>query len=1083
MSRIQRINKNTLFNISQFSNKLIKIAKYLTESGQFVMLDNSIMISDRQDHISLLDALDKDLDKASNLYYDIQKLLITVDDNGIVNELNNDEKDLSVLFGDKYNAKFNSIEITKDFSLNISKPMEKADIKSMLVTSLLDMNLQSYKHVQKVKTKLKNVDKESINNDNDAINYLVSSRDVNKIKELLEKINKLTDNTIEYRQSLSDEEKDLIDTQIVSERTMIDGVVQDSTYLKNGKIIQSSPKHKAEDIEKLNQLVKDTPCIGSMEIDKDADISKILDVVQKIKKLHINTDKQIDVKIRKLGNYNVNGMFIHGYNIVTVDVNQPSALLHEIVHAIDLTNHNLLYSQQRKDIINKLTQRMYDVCGGEDNFDEYESGMFKAGYLKNPAEVIARSGELAGILNLYGYEGENPEDFFKKIEILEKLKVSTADKKNVLLVKYIAEYDRRNIDFFNFKAMTPKELQEIQSYFSSYFNLKNGVFKPIDEVKIEAGIINLEGKDIRKTEKERNSFKPDDIPFSKVNYENIEDVYLANKKEKVIDPAEFAKLMCKNRFNLGRTTLSISKNAEYSYNAIFKKYVELVVEHGEEVEKKSLINYLSTANHEHQTGRINVVKELQEDMYPSDTKGEWFDYMSIAKDLLRPCEGRRFTHASGSKSFNDRHNEPLLKLLGVQHTAPLKTYSVKKTYIDNVNLLEPEELKLMCTNVEHRLSDLENYDKNDPYLHVSLLEMSDMFKEYTSALENKDLLSQVVEQKKEKFVIENENQFFSDIENVIKIETEKLFKVDVEDDLSSIRYAYRKPKLKLKLKDFNDDFLLQKFDDVIKNISEVSASIEKTKVYQKAINKEELTDKNKLSLMKKISLSNLNTDFSKTFISELNYKDVTNDKLSNLITLSGVSRGKDRAKIDFVNNINEAITDFIQKNNIRNDNYDINELKSILYHTSYDYAQDYHTENNNTNKQLQKGFQSHLAQKERIAAISNEKSNEILLNAKEYNKTLFELNNKIVKFMHKKDVLNDYVTFFAKDREFGNWATKKGHVELGQADVKSLLAVHGTDLRSKNAITELKSLHGIKDTPSKKLKAKKASSSQLGFDF
>lgn len=56
--------------------------------------------------------------------------------------------------------------------------------------------------------------------------------------------------------------------------------------------------------------------------------------------------------------------------------------------------------------------------------------------------------------------------------------------------------------------MSKDDLLEIKDYFKSYFNLKNGIFKDINDIKINSGIYNIDGKQIEKQkEKEKALIK------------------------------------------------------------------------------------------------------------------------------------------------------------------------------------------------------------------------------------------------------------------------------------------------------------------------------------------------------------------------------------------------------------------------------------------------------------------------------------------------------------------------------------------------------------------------------------------------
>jgi hypothetical protein len=65
MWKINRINRDTLLNISKYSNKVIKLAKYFQESNQPFIIQELMEISNQTDQIELLEAFDKDIKKNS----------------------------------------------------------------------------------------------------------------------------------------------------------------------------------------------------------------------------------------------------------------------------------------------------------------------------------------------------------------------------------------------------------------------------------------------------------------------------------------------------------------------------------------------------------------------------------------------------------------------------------------------------------------------------------------------------------------------------------------------------------------------------------------------------------------------------------------------------------------------------------------------------------------------------------------------------------------------------------------------------------------------------------------------------------
>ena len=78
------------------------------------------------------------------------------------------------------------------------------------------------------------------------------------------------------------EEKDLIDSKITSGRTMVDGILPNSTYIsKKEGIYQVSTLHKKDFGDKLpdllnnvNKLINESGYISGVEIDQDTDLEK-----------------------------------------------------------------------------------------------------------------------------------------------------------------------------------------------------------------------------------------------------------------------------------------------------------------------------------------------------------------------------------------------------------------------------------------------------------------------------------------------------------------------------------------------------------------------------------------------------------------------------------------------------------------------------------------------------------------------------------------------------------------------------------------------------------------------------------------
>lgn len=790
--------------------------------------------------------------------------------------------------------------------------------------------------------------------------------------------------------------------------------------------------------------------------------------MKKIKNLHVNTDNQFDFKIRKLGNYNVNGMFISGYNIVTVDVNSPSSLLHEIVHYVDLTNNELLYSQQRKDIVEKFKERMFEACGGEEAFEEYEASRFGKGYLSSSVEVIARLGELSGILNLYDYDGEDIEQFIKKVKVIEKFKISSADEKDILLVKYIDVYaSERNIDFFNFSQMSKDDLLEIKDYFKSYFNLKNGIFKDINDIKINSGIYNIDGKQIEKTERERKSFDQDKKPVSKINVNNIEQIYIKNKKDKIIDEVKFARHITAERINLARTTLSMPDLMTKS-SSTFDLFTSLVNEKGNIEEKKGIINILSFANSASNPSlNEKAVNSSLIDLMPNsnnDSINE-FNY-SVSKSLI-PWEGYTYKSANGKIAHSARFNIPILEKLGFNSNDNFNSTFKRDKPIAYIDLLNIEDLRTLESRVDKRINNLLNFNKNDEALHMSIFEMSNIFKELNSFLNCERNLKKINIAFDEQINFKGKDIFLNGLNELINKEVKNLLNNDLSDDRYSFDRRYGTPKFKIKLNDIKEEYLITIVDEVIEQIESVPPVVEKSAMYKKLKDGENVNIDKKIKIISKLLLSNLNEDYAKSLLSKLTINEMNNEKCSKLINFEGSQKGKNRTENTFNLKINEYVSNFIKNENITLNQYNSNDSKKILTNIAFNYISNYY---------LNKEMDSFKAGHNEFLEIEKSKNENLLKtfekikeSASIYEPVLFSINNKIVRFLNEKEVLKTYLDFIKSDKKLYN-NFRDEYVKEFKESVSKILNLHGNDLNSENALSEIAKIYGITlNTESKKL--------------
>lgn len=636
MWQMNRISKNTLLNISKYSNKLIKLAKYIQESNQPIIINELSSVDSLTDQVQLLEAFDKDLIKNVNDLYELQKLLITVQDDGTIPELNGEEKNIKILFGESYDEKNKLLNLPSSV-INIERPQEKESIKAQILKNFLGIDPKEYKLLLKTKDKLKEISISELTETTDKIKYIINKSDIDFVSKYTKKIGDLVNSIFEIRKNLDLEEKDLIDTRISSGRTMIDGVLELSTYIsKNEGIYNISNKHKGfEDvIEKIYQAVKESKYIAGIEIDQDTDVNKVLFIVNQVKNLHLNVDKEFEFKIRKLGNYRYNGMYIHddinvaefGFtsnilNIVSVDVNAPTALIHELVHLVDLSNDDFSKSPNRRRMINYFSQKLID-----NGIKEYYSKLDYE-YLLKGNEIIARLGEIGYILNKYDYRGhetkEDLMDFFDKVKQCQKLEekgviipenLSELDfelfKQKQSLIKkfdstFINENEKfipvvKNIDFyrinknsfFDIENLMQEELMLIKNYSKSYFNVIKNEFAKLDNLEVlQQTFLENEVIEKEKPKSLRRKYNTDDFIFSKINTLNIDNILLELDKNEVISWKEFLIEYGSQRHHLFRSSFSLNEDKRLSQHQLNNKIVDHLINNNDE---ENLIHFINS---------------------------------------------------------------------------------------------------------------------------------------------------------------------------------------------------------------------------------------------------------------------------------------------------------------------------------------------------------------------------------------------------------------------------------------------------------------------------------------------------------
>jgi hypothetical protein len=536
---MKALTNNTLIAISKHTNKVLKMATYMAQSEQPMLLDNVYMIDEGTPQKDALELFQKDFDKTVDLIEKSHQLLSTVRPDHIVEQLDNNNKDIREIFLDKYDSKLFRVELPS-ITLNLKYALEKENVRDAISQTVLGIDYKTFKDFLKNCDKIYKLDEYSIETEEDAIEYLSTLAYREKYDIIVNKIRTIAGEFSAYRETLGLNNRNLIDNEITFTRSMIDSVMKNSTYITKENVEQLASSHKKNmtDVKRLYDFIKTNNYISSIELDPDTNLKSVIDILQKTEDLKMNIPEQFCLKCRKLGNYNANGLYLPRQHIAAVDISNPSALIHELTHAADISNPELNGHKLREEIINKFKKRI-------DTNDL--SVKNKLSYYLNPDEVIARLGELSYILNKNNYQGENMSDFIAKV----KLNEGEYNSDFLNIAKPIDEYLRRSNVYFNFETMKKEDLVEIKEYFKSYFGVNNDEIKPIYSKPIE-----YEQKATKKAKKTENKYK--DSPFVKLDPTSIKKALDYNLEKNIIPFDDFFFAVAENINMIARRKKGIS---------------------------------------------------------------------------------------------------------------------------------------------------------------------------------------------------------------------------------------------------------------------------------------------------------------------------------------------------------------------------------------------------------------------------------------------------------------------------------------------------------------------------------------------
>ena len=1047
MWQINRITKDTLLNISKYSNKVIKLAKYFQESNQPFVMQELLNMSDQTDQVELLESFDKDITKTVNELFEIQKLLITVDDEGNIKELKNDNKNLKSIFNENYDLENQKVKFPSAV-LDLKNPKAKKDLKKEIIENILELSPEQYKQLMKIKDTLKDVDKEELSTDNEKINYLVNKSNIDFVKESVEKINQYVKAFVEIRKNLNFEEKELIDKKITSSRTMIDGVLNDSTFISlKDNIEQISPIHLRDNdnaektIEEIKKELEESKYINSIEIDKDTDLEKFLFLLKKVKGLNLNLTQEFEFKTRKLGNYRANGLYLHDnellveqkgyhnteYNIVSLDVNSPSSMIYELTNLVGLSNEEFIKSPVRRAIALHFKSKVNSNILQENGLSTHYLS-----YLRDTKKVMARLGEIGYILNKYDYKGhENKDDlmsFFDKVRLMEQMEHK--GEKEIPIVHKIDFYRKNSAQYFDLDNLHEEELKIIKEHFKSYYNTINNEFLPLENTSMLRTLNRLKEdqklKEIQREilEDEENEDKPkatkrrynqEENPVSKITLDNIDSILEYNDKEKIFTEKELCTVLSENIYHLSRRKYSLTMGEVENKLKVFEKIMDHGIATNNDKLQQEVINSLILKKD--RTSHVEMEKLLNKEngslrrlhVFINDVS--WNNKMKIERMVNKKLED-------------------LLKKINPNFKP------IEQNFNLHINIDKEEEEKSLTNNLEF----LKQFDKDSLYLHQALLEITNKFHKIGADVKNV-LNTDKIKERNNNFFEENSDAFKTELfkmsEKIDKVieeyAVEKMRKViEVKSKREGdVGYNYNAHWLSVDMSHFSDDFLIKNFKNIVDEDNKNS-------------------NEENLKLIKEIRFDNLDKEEVKIIFKNINLEDLNQNSLGeiaqqgyisgfppvtnrlNRISLENKFEDKE-VSVELISNIaNTYRNEYIRAKNIGFEDID----KTKLFTTTMSKAKE--------------SFEENIEYRHRVSNYNLEREPEKI-------SFLRNLNKKVIQFLEEKDLLKDYIDNYKRIKINGEETFNyRGNKVSVTQKLEGLLYMQGVDIDASNAFEKLK---------------------------
>jgi hypothetical protein len=525
------IRTQTLIDIAKHSDKVIRLSQLMSESEAPYLIGKMAYLDDQSDPFEILQAMESDLNSTIKMLKHLSHISASTDEHGIAHELTANENNLHTIFPKHYQddaLRLFGVSMGKDNRVSKEK---NETLKAQVYAHVFKGDVVArypYEDYKAHLSLLKRIDKAGRPSSDapfdECLTYAHQRSAIPAWMGFYQAAIGTTGEYLSFRQQLADKERKLVDRKIYAGRAMIDGVAKSSTYIVKGMgLDQLATSHKGNEklLAKVVALVEKIPYLRSLEIDQDADLLKMHDMLVDVDKMALDIPDAFDMKVRKCGNYRASGIMAtrrdadggfdfmeeYGYTnstlrIVGADVDAPTSFAHEVAHFRD-RDRDALRASMIGHFGGKMdVQALHDMCPK------------KLDYYFSDREIIARMGEIGmTLINLGHKDGETMAQLLARspVEVLTEAEEGK-QRYNVAISKSLATYmgegnPFNQIIYFDMPTWSPAEISMLRDYTHDFYFKPDPQIRQALEKRIANGELAMHSK-IYQAQKKPNRPRP-----------------------------------------------------------------------------------------------------------------------------------------------------------------------------------------------------------------------------------------------------------------------------------------------------------------------------------------------------------------------------------------------------------------------------------------------------------------------------------------------------------------------------------------------------------------------------------------------